>query len=492
MRSNSTGLAAGVYQALLTLRAAGAPEEWITVTLLVVPSDSAASPALQPRGLVFVAAPGGAAPQPQDVIVSNTGGRSFTFQVTSSQSWLEPARASGDISSGPATLQVRVNPAGLAAGVHTGKLAVSFSSGAEPQEIEVTFVNPPASPCSPTGIHVAGTAAGAGLTVPISYPKVLVAQAVDTCGNPVINASIVALVDGTSTLMRSLGNGSYTGTWVPQTFQSDLPLVFRLSHLSAAAAVDKTYRVSTAPPTGGVRLPVLPAGAVVEGAGFTPGRPLAPGGIISLFGEWRDSTTASSSAVPLAREIGGASVRFGDVNLPLYFVSPGEVSVSPSQINAQVPFELAPGTSVPVVVSVGGRLTAPVQYTIVAAQPAVFRVGSDAAVLDSQFRLVNAQNPAIVGSTIQIYATGLGLTDVNVQTGNSWPGLSNVRVPVSVTIGGLPAEVRFQGLAPNFVGLYQVNAVVPSGVAPGSAVPLVITQNGVPSNPDLPVTIPVR
>jgi len=60
---------------------------------------------------------------------------------------------------------------------------------------------------------------------------------------------------------------------------------------------------------------------------------------------------------------------------------------------------------------------------------------------------------------------------------------------VTVTIAGKAAAVEFAGLTPGLVGLYQVNARVPEGVAAGSAVPLVITQNGVPSNT---VTIAVR
>jgi len=67
--------------------------------------------------------------------------------------------------------------------------------------------------------------------------------------------------------------------------------------------------------------------------------------------------------------------------------------------------------------------------------------------------------------------------------------LANTAVPVQVTIGGQPATVSFAGLAPGWVGLYQVNVQVPSGVTPGSAVPVVITQNGISSNT---VTIAVR
>jgi uncharacterized protein (TIGR03437 family) len=42
--------------------------------------------------------------------------------------------------------------------------------------------------------------------------------------------------------------------------------------------------------------------------------------------------------------------------------------------------------------------------------------------------------------------------------------------------------VTFSGLAPGFIGEYQVNVLVPAGVTPGSAVPVVLTIGGVTSN----------
>ena len=45
---------------------------------------------------------------------------------------------------------------------------------------------------------------------------------------------------------------------------------------------------------------------------------------------------------------------------------------------------------------------------------------------------------------------------------------------MTATIGDRPATVQFAGLSPGFVGLYQVNVMVPSGLAPSSSVPLVI------------------
>ena len=67
--------------------------------------------------------------------------------------------------------------------------------------------------------------------------------------------------------------------------------------------------------------------------------------------------------------------------------------------------------------------------------------------------------------------------------------LARVVTPVEARIGGLAAAVQFAGLAPGYVGLYQVNVQIPSGIAPGPQVPFVLLQNGAPGNT---VTLAVR
>jgi len=54
---------------------------------------------------------------------------------------------------------------------------------------------------------------------------------------------------------------------------------------------------------------------------------------------------------------------------------------------------------------------------------------------------------------------------------------------VTVAIGNGPATVPFAGLAPGFVGLYQVNVQVPANSPIGDAVPLALSVAGVAANP---------
>jgi len=105
--------------------------------------------------------------------------------------------------------------------------------------------------------------------------------------------------------------------------------------------------------------------------------------------------------------------------------------------------------------------------------------------------VVGAENPVTAFDAIVIYSAGLGDVTPRQIAGQEVPvsPLSPTVESVKVTIGGIDGPVFFAGVTPGFTGLYQINAYVPSGVTPGSAVPLVITQS---DRVGPAVTIPVR
>ena len=500
LTANAAGLGSGVNQVLLEVSAPGAINnpQLVAVTLHVVPAASPAQADLTPQGFFFLAEQGGAVPAAQELTVSNAGGGTLTAEfVASTESgggWLTVSPPNGTASGTSFTVQVSVNPTGLEPGVYQGTLTGTFSSGPM-QEVEVLLiVTPPAAAlrtqavglpraaqCAPSELQLLATTIGNGLSLPVSFPRVLTALVVDNCGSGVENATVVASVEALNIPLRTLGTGLYSGTWVPQSEAAEVALTFAALH-PTFAEVQRSFTLSTAAAPGAVSLPLLFADGVVEGAGFTPLRPLSPGGIVSVFGQSFASEDHFATQLPLERELGGVSVRIGSQDAPLYFAGTG-------QINAQVPFEVSLGDSVPVAISVGGLLTAPQNYLIASTQPGIFTAGDNAAILDASFQLVTAENPVRPGDIIQIFATGLGETDSEVGTGEPAPPFSTVRNPVTVTIGEMEAAVVYQGLAPGFVGLYQVNAVVPEVSVPSPAVPLVITQDGIASNT---VTIAVQ
>jgi len=98
------------------------------------------------------------------------------------------------------------------------------------------------------------------------------------------------------------------------------------------------------------------------------------------------------------------------------------------------------------------------------------------AVLNADSTLNSPSNPAVQGTTIQIFATGEGLTNPPGKTGSVATDQHQPLLPVGVKIGGVPAQVVYQGSAPMEIeGLLQINAIVPNRITPGSAVPILLT-----------------
>lgn len=196
---------------------------------------------------------------------------------------------------------------------------------------------------------------------------------------------------------------------------------------------------------------------------------ISPGGLISLFGSNLALTTAWANSVPLPISLTDVSVTINGLAAPLLYVSP-------TQINAQVPYGVAPGPA-GVVVRVSGVSSPAGSINVQAAAPGIFGIVNNAdptAALDSAL-------PA-PGAMLSVYLTGVGKVNSNIGSGAAPAAgtLVTAALNVTATIGGVPAVVQFAGLAPGFPGVDQVNLEVPQ-IPPGTY-PVVITVDGVSSN----------
>ncbi|MEZ5400152.1 MAG: hypothetical protein R2729_10830 [Bryobacteraceae bacterium] len=204
--------------------------------------------------------------------------------------------------------------------------------------------------------------------------------------------------------------------------------------------------------------PTIAANGVVNAASFTPG--LAPGGIASIFGSSLAGGSRATTGFPLGDELAGVRVLVNGVRaIPIY--------VSDGQINFIAPAALEPGEAEVAVVTVAPAATGTsntVRATVRALDPGIFGI------LRAGTTQLAGTNPSAPGEVIEIYATGMGAVS----------GEATV-TPAQVRIGGSAAQVLYSGPAPGFPGLYQVNAVVPAGVASGQ-VDAVLVQGQTVSN----------
>ena len=240
-------------------------------------------------------------------------------------------------------------------------------------------------------------------------------------------------------------------------------------------------------------LTVAPPGAtvsaVVNGASFVGGG-VVPGEMATAFGSNLTSGTGINltSGLPLPTSFLSDSLTVDNKDVALFAVD--NVN-GQEQINFQVPWEVPIGTQVMIAVSNNGMAGASIAAPVLTAQPGIFNYSAGGetfgAILHANFALANTANPAKPSETVLIYCTGLGAVSSPPEDGEPGNGQATLDTP-KVMIGGTNAMVSFSGLAPGFVGLYQVNAEVPAGLS-ASNQPVVITMAGASSNS---VLLPVQ
>jgi uncharacterized protein (TIGR03437 family) len=175
--------------------------------------------------------------------------------------------------------------------------------------------------------------------------------------------------------------------------------------------------------------------------------------------------------------------------------------ISPNQVNAQLPSNIATGDVLQLTLTNGTTTSAPVNLTVNATEPgllapASFKVGANQYVVaqlpDGTYVLptgaiagINSR-PAQPGETIVIYGVGFGSVTPNIPAGQIVTESNQLSASFEISFGQTPAPLPllYFGLAPNLVGVYQFNVVVPA-VANNDLVPLTFSLGGVPGTQTL-------
>jgi uncharacterized protein (TIGR03437 family) len=246
-----------------------------------------------------------------------------------------------------------------------------------------------------------------------------------------------------------------------------------------------TWIGAALPPTGPSISTVVSASAF---GGFSS---VAPGSWVEIYGSnlapdtqgWTGADFSGNNAPTM---LNGVSVGIGGQAAFIDYISA-------SQVNAQLPSNIATGGPLQLTVTNANGTSTPVNVTVNPTEPGLlappsFKIGSNQYVVaqhsDGSYVLpVGAisgvtSSPAKPGEIVVIYGVGFGSVVPNIPAGEIVTETNQLSASFEILFGKTPAKVPYFGLAPSFVGLYQFNVTVPA-VADNDLVPLTFNLGGV-------------
>ena len=234
------------------------------------------------------------------------------------------------------------------------------------------------------------------------------------------------------------------------------------------------------------RVPYIDPRGVTNAVGQTPQTGVAPASLVTVFGANLAASTAVAPPGQLPQTLAGVVVHIGSTYLPILYASP-------TQINFQLPSDLAAGPQVLTVSSVG-MPDVSTNFTVVRDAPGVFPLilngQSYAITLHEDGTLVTPDSPAKIGELLTVYGTGFGPTDSTRLSGMPVPSSPPYCVldPVTVTVAGAVFTPENAVALAGQVGVDIIRFRLDSSAPSGSNAPLKLTINGVDSN-TLPLPI---
>jgi uncharacterized protein (TIGR03437 family) len=323
----------------------------------------------------------------------------------------------------------------------------------------------------------------------LNYPS---GVALDAAGNLYIadthnqRIRMVSAATGTITTLAGTGHSGYAGDGgLATSAQLSEPVSVLVDHsgnIYVADTQNSVIRLMTpAPPS---------ISGVVTASAFGGLSSIAPGAWIEIYGsslaaDSRAWTSADFNGANAPTSLDGTTVTIGGQSAFLSYISPG-------QVNALVPSNVAIGQQqITVTTAIGTSAAYTVTVNPTAAgmlAPASLKIGGMqyVAALFSDYQTFVAPPGAISGVTsrrakpgdfIVIFGAGFGPVTPNIPAGQVAQGQSALTLPVQIYFGSAPATVQYSGLAPNLVGAYQFNVVVPN-VPASDAVPVSFSVGG--------------
>ena len=332
------------------------------------------------------------------------------------------------------------------------------------------------------------TAGFSGDTGPATSAELNLPQgvAVDSLGN-------LYIADTQNNRIRRVSNGVIATVAGGGSLGDNVPAISALLEGPTGVAVDtagnvyiadtNNNRIRLPTPSGTVPAPFITAvynaasnlsGAIAPGkSSRSPARDSAPLNSSPLKPAATVSTTRRSPAL-------GCLVQFNGVPAAMIYTSA-------TQLAAVVPYEVT-GTSAQVTVTYQGPPSASFPTTLAEAAPGLFTLDStgqgQAAAVNQDGTINGASTPAPIGNFVSLYATGAGQTSpAGIDGKPATAPFPAPNLPVTVTIGGVTvSSLQYAGAAPGEVaGLLQINVAIPTGITPGSAVPVAIAIGGITS-----------
>ena len=484
-------LAKGSYTATVTVADSNAMDAPQTVTVTVGVGGGVPSP------ITLYAPPGGQGAQ----TISSNGKLAFTISTSNGASWLSVPLEAGGSFRFVYNYQVSGNATNLAAGTYNGQFVSSGSSVAEENKtVPVTFQ---------VTTQPIVAASDASWSFRVAQGSFSDAKAVGVTKR----LTVKNLGKGTLTISSAAVAGSGDTSWLKATLIPDDPIY---QAFYGGQLVDLAAKPGSLAPghyTAEVRIasnavnsatlavpvdmevvasttaPALTYNRAVNNATFESGDPVSPGDIVALFGEHHiASDPLGNTSLPLPTDLGGTKVYVNGGLVPLYYASN-------NQINFQLPYEATAGSNVVEVERQGVRSNK-ITMQVVDRAPRLLRLGlGEYGIIQNaaDYSLVGPSNipglaakPVKAGDAITIYMIGGGQTSPPATTGAAVTGdlrnLPATTVSFGSPFGGVTVSAIYSGLTPNFVGLYQVNAIIPADAPTGMNVPLYVTIGGEVSN----------